>query len=50
MNDLILKSLESIPLIEPGDDLPQIIYDSIVNLSLDIQDGDIFVSAQKVVS
>ncbi|MDG2061514.1 MAG: coenzyme F420-0:L-glutamate ligase [SAR86 cluster bacterium] len=50
MNDLILKSLESIPLIEPGDDLPQIIYDSIVKLSLDIQDGDIFVIAQKVVS
>lgn len=47
---LILTPLESIPLISPGDDLARIIIESATKMELFIQDGDIFVISQKIVS
>lgn len=47
---LTLTSLPGIPLIKSGDDLPQIILDSLDKAELTLQDGDILVLAQKIVS
>lgn len=47
---LILTPLDNIPLISPGDDLARMIIESAFKMDLPIQDGDIFVIAQKVVS
>mgnify|MGYP003299701181 CR=1 FL=1 len=50
MNSLELFALNNFPLVEPGDDLPSIIFDSIKNNKLIINDNDIVVIAQKIVS
>ena len=50
MNSLELLALNNFPLVEPGDDLPSIIFDSIKNNKLIINDNDIVVIAQKIVS
>ena len=50
MNSLELLALNHFPLVEPGDDLPSIIFDSIKNNKLIINDNDIIVIAQKIVS
>ena len=42
--------METLPLIQPGDDLSQIIINSIINESVEVDDGDVFAIAQKVVS
>jgi coenzyme F420-0:L-glutamate ligase/coenzyme F420-1:gamma-L-glutamate ligase len=47
---LILTPLANIPLISPGDDLARIIIESAGKMDLTIQDGAIFVIAQKVIS
>ena len=47
---LVLTALEGIPLVQEGDDLAGIILDSADQQGLQIEDGDIFVIAQKVVS
>jgi len=47
---LTLTPLEGIPLIHPGDDLAQIILSSLQQTRTTLQDGDILVVAQKVVS
>lgn len=47
---LTLTSLPGIPLIKSGDDLPLIILDSLDKAELTLQDGDILVLAQKIVS
>lgn len=47
---LVLTALPGIPLIGPGDDLSRIILDSLARASLNLQDGDVLVVAQKVVS
>jgi coenzyme F420-0:L-glutamate ligase/coenzyme F420-1:gamma-L-glutamate ligase len=47
---LTLSPLLNIPIIQPGDDLATIILQSIQTSQIDLQDGDIFVITQKVVS
>ena len=47
---LILTPLPGIPIIKPGDDLVQVILDSIEREGIVLQDGDILVLAQKIVS
>lgn len=47
---LQLTPLQGIPLISPGDDLANLIIDRLTMLNPDIQDGDILVIAQKIVS
>ena len=50
MNSLILKALENIPEIKPGTDLVDLILHNISNEEIILQNGDIFVIAQKIVS
>ena len=50
MNSLELLALNNFPLIDPGDDLASIIFDSIKDNELIINDNDIIVIAQKIVS
>ena len=50
MNSLELLALNHFPLIEPDDDLASIIFDSIKDNELIINDNDIIVIAQKIVS
>lgn len=47
---LILTALPGLPLVGPGDDLCRIILDALVRADLSLQDGDVLVVAQKVVS
>jgi coenzyme F420-0:L-glutamate ligase/coenzyme F420-1:gamma-L-glutamate ligase len=49
-HDLWLRALPVIPLIEPGDDLAQIILASIEKADWELQNGDVLVMAQKIVS
>lgn len=50
MNSLKLIALDNFPLIEPNDNLINLIYNTIDENNLIIDDGDIFVIAQKIVS
>jgi coenzyme F420-0:L-glutamate ligase/coenzyme F420-1:gamma-L-glutamate ligase len=45
-----LTALQHFPLINEGDDLPQIIHQSLLQNNLTLQDGDILILAQKIVS
>ncbi len=47
---LTLTALSEIPLIKPGDDLIKIILDSLSVSKIALQDGDVLVLAQKIVS
>lgn len=47
---LEITSLVDFPLILPGDDLAACILASVANSEIELQDGDIFVLAQKIVS
>lgn len=47
---LSLTALEGIPLIQPGDNLARIIGGALRREAMSLQDGDIFVVAQKIVS
>lgn len=47
---LILTPLEQIPLIQPDDDLAGILWTALNQSSIRLQDGDILVIAQKIVS
>lgn len=47
---LILTSLKHVPLIQTGDDLAEIILEALENEGIKLQDGDILVVAQKIVS
>jgi coenzyme F420-0:L-glutamate ligase/coenzyme F420-1:gamma-L-glutamate ligase len=49
-NSLTITPLCDIPLIQPGDDLGTIILTSLGESSITLQDGDILVLAQKIVS
>ena len=49
-HDLWLRPLRDIPLIEPGDDLAEIILASIEKAGWELQNGDVLVMAQKIVS
>ena len=44
------QALEGFPLIKPGDDVPRIIVDTAAKNGLTIEDGDVVVIAQKIVS
>ncbi len=48
--NLTLTSLPGIPLIHPGDDLPNIILQALELAGIALQEGDILVLAQKIVS
>ena len=50
MNSLKLIALEQFPLIEPLDNLVEIIYESIKSNKMTIDDNDVFVIAQKIIS
>jgi coenzyme F420-0:L-glutamate ligase / coenzyme F420-1:gamma-L-glutamate ligase len=50
MNNLILTALPKIPMVKAGDDLVYIITQGLINAELTLQDGDILVLAQKIVS
>ena len=50
MNSLKLIALVNFPLVEPNDNLINLIHSSINENNLNIEDGDIFVIAQKIVS
>ena len=50
MRQLNIFALEKIPLITPGDNLAKIIFTALKKSKLVIQDGDVFVIAQKIVS
>lgn len=47
---LSFHPLQNFPLIHPGDDIAEIILDSLKNNDLNLQDGDVLVIAQKIVS
>jgi len=47
---LTLTPLPGIPLIQAGDDLAGIILQALIRIEIDLQDGDILVLAQKIVS
>ena len=48
--DLSFYGLAGFPMVEPGDDLAQFIIDAIRDNKRQLQDGDVIVIAQKVVS
>ena len=50
MNHLSIRALEEFPLINPGDNLSSIILDSIEDNDITIDDGDVIILAQKIVS
>lgn len=50
MPSLTLQPVHGIPLINSGDDLAAILWNAIVEMGIELQDGDILVLAQKVVS
>jgi coenzyme F420-0:L-glutamate ligase/coenzyme F420-1:gamma-L-glutamate ligase len=47
---LTLRAIEDIPLINEGDDISQIIIQSLDNMQLKLQNNDVIVLAQKIVS
>ena len=47
---LSISALPGIPLVNPGDDLTDIIYGGLLGSGITLQDGDILVLAQKIVS
>ena len=50
MSDLAVLALRDFPLVAPGDDLAQLIIDAIDYNQRQLEDGDILVLAQKIVS
>ncbi len=50
MNTLTLTPLPGIPFVRQGDDLAEIVLHAVARARLNLEDGDIFVVAQKVVS
>jgi coenzyme F420-0:L-glutamate ligase/coenzyme F420-1:gamma-L-glutamate ligase len=50
MNQLSLTALPDIPLIQEGDDIAEIILQSLKKAQIELQDGDVLVLAQKIVS
>lgn len=47
---LTLRPVPNVPMIQPGDDLAVLICEALRSVSIDLQDGDIVVLAQKIVS
>jgi coenzyme F420-0:L-glutamate ligase / coenzyme F420-1:gamma-L-glutamate ligase len=47
---MLISPIKFIPLIQPGDDLPRIIFEALKKNDLVLENGDILVLAQKIVS
>jgi coenzyme F420-0:L-glutamate ligase / coenzyme F420-1:gamma-L-glutamate ligase len=47
---LTIQPLSGVPLVQPGDNLPQIIRDAVERAHIQLAEGDILVLAQKIVS
>ena len=47
---LTLSTVPNLPEIQPGDDLPALIMSALTQDEMSVEDGDIFVIAQKIVS
>jgi coenzyme F420-0:L-glutamate ligase/coenzyme F420-1:gamma-L-glutamate ligase len=47
---LLLSAVPNLPMIQPGDDLGRIIFEALENIPLHLENGDILVLAQKIVS
>jgi coenzyme F420-0:L-glutamate ligase/coenzyme F420-1:gamma-L-glutamate ligase len=47
---LSLTSIDNIPMVEPGDDLVEIILAGLASMGETLQSGDVLVLAQKIVS
>ncbi|HYG46071.1 MAG TPA: coenzyme F420-0:L-glutamate ligase, partial [Bordetella sp.] len=47
---LVLLALDTIPLVRPGDDLAALILTALQRAGESLQDGDVLVLAQKIVS
>jgi coenzyme F420-0:L-glutamate ligase/coenzyme F420-1:gamma-L-glutamate ligase len=50
MNNLVLTPLPNVPMVKSGDNLVAIILDGLKNAGISLQDGDVLVIAQKIVS
>jgi coenzyme F420-0:L-glutamate ligase/coenzyme F420-1:gamma-L-glutamate ligase len=50
IKSITYTALPDIPMIEPGDDLVEIIADGVTRIGISVNGGDIFVIAQKIVS
>lgn len=50
VKSITYTALPDIPMVEPGDDLVEIIADSVMRAGVDVRTDDIFVIAQKIVS
>jgi coenzyme F420-0:L-glutamate ligase/coenzyme F420-1:gamma-L-glutamate ligase len=50
MNHLSIRALEEFPLVNPGDNLSSVILDSIKDNGISIDDGDVILLAQKIIS
>lgn len=50
MKPLVLTPLQGLPLVQPGDDLAALLLAAILRQGLTLQDGDVVVLAQKIVS
>lgn len=50
MQPLVLTPIPGIPLIQPGDNLVEILFSKMATAGITLQDGDILVLAQKIVS
>lgn len=50
MNTISLIPLEGLPRIKPGDKLPELLIQSLNDNSIELEDGDVLVVAQKIVS
>ncbi len=50
MKQLVLSALSEIPMIKPGDELGAIIMKTLRTENIELQDGDIIVIAQKIIS
>lgn len=50
LKPLVLTPLEGLPLVKPGDDLVVMLLEAILRQSLTLQNGDVLVLAQKIVS
>ena len=50
MNQIYIQGLKDIPLVKKGDDLGVLIEESIMRNNICIEDGDVVLIAQKIVS
>jgi coenzyme F420-0:L-glutamate ligase/coenzyme F420-1:gamma-L-glutamate ligase len=50
LNQIVLSGLEGFPMVQPGDELSDLIFDSLLNNQVELMDNDILVLAQKIVS